>query len=128
MTSSKKHSLKEEFVLPRVARGATLLFSTCWLLGMTLLCWRVLPFVYGRDSVPLHYNIYVGIDAFGPWWMLGYVPCAALVMVGLNALLALVFLKKRPMLAVAVWMATAGVGILALLAIIRIVLINLAYG
>lgn len=107
---------------------ATGVFAISWMLGLALLSWRILPLMYGRGSVPLHYNIYVGIDAFGPWWMLFEVPIAALAIALGNALIAGVFLKKRPMLAVAVWSTTLFVGVLACIALVRIVIINIAYG
>lgn len=111
-----------------VIKIATGVFALSWLLSLILLGWRILPLVFGRDSVPLHYNIYVGIDAFGPWWMLFEVPVIALVIALTNALITGTVLKKRPMLAIAVWSATLFVGILALIAVVRIVLINIAYG
>lgn len=128
MASLKNQPILEEELLPIVAKIATGVFGASWLLSFGLLCWRILPLVYGRDSVPLHYNIYVGIDAFGPWWMLLEVPVLSLVIALLNALFAATLLKKRPMLALALWSGTLFIGILALLALVRIVLINIAYG
>ncbi len=84
--------------------------------------------VYGRGSVPLHYNIFVGIDAFGPWWMLFEIPAEALVIAVANGIIAATFLKKKSMLALALWIATLFIGILSLIALVRIVLINIAYG
>lgn len=107
---------------------ATGVFALSWVLSLVLLGWRILPLVFGRDSVPLHYNIYVGIDAFGPWWMLFEVPAVALAIALVNAFVAGTVLKKRPMLAIALWSATLFVGILAFIAMVRIVLINIAYG
>lgn len=78
--------------------------------------------------MPLHYNIYVGIDAFGPWWMLFEVVIFSLGIALINALFTATLLKKRPMLALATWSATLFVGVLALIALVRIVLINIAYG
>lgn len=128
MAHQKYQPALEEELLPVVRKAATWVFSISWVLGLALLCWRILPLVYGRDSVPLHYNIYVGIDSFGPWWMLFEVSVLSLVIGMLNALLAATLLKKRPMLALATWSATLFVGILAFIALVRIVLINIAYG
>lgn len=128
MAHQKSQPALEEELLPVVRKTATIIFSISWILGAVLLCWRILPLVYGRDSVPLHYNIYVGIDAFGPWWMLFEVLVLSLVMGMFNALVAATLLKRRPMLALATWSATLFVGILAVMALVRIVLINIAYG
>ncbi len=128
MAQQKSQPVLEEELLPVVRKIATWVFGVSWVLGVGLLSWRILPLVYGRDSVPLHYNIYVGIDAFGPWWMLFEVVILSLVIALVNALFAATLLKKRPMLALATWSATLFVGILALMALVRIVLINIAYG
>lgn len=128
MAQQKSQSVLEEELLPVVRKIAIGIFSVSWVLGAGLLSWRILPLVYGRDSVPLHYNIYVGIDAFGPWWMLFEVVLLSLIIGFVNALFAATLLKKRPMLALATWSATLFVGILALIALVRIVLINIAYG
>jgi hypothetical protein len=128
VAQQKSQPVLEEELLPVVRKIATWVFGVSWVLGVGLLSWRILPIVYGRDSVPLHYNIYVGIDAFGPWWMLFEVVILSLVIALVNALFAATLLKKRPMLALATWSATLFVGILALMALVRIVLINIAYG
>lgn len=128
MAQQKSQPVLEEELLPVVRKIATWVFSISWVLGVGLLSWRILPLVYGRDSVPLHYNIYVGIDAFGPWWMLFEVVILSLVIALVNTLFAATLLKKRPMLALMTWSATLFVGILALMALVRIVLINIAYG
>lgn len=128
VAQQKSQPVLEEELLPVVRKIATSVFGISWVLGVGLLCWRILPLVYGRDSVPLHYNIYVGIDAFGPWWMLFEVAVLSLAIALVNALFAATLLKKRPMLALATWSVTLFVGILALMALVRIVLINIAYG
>ena len=128
MAQPKTQTFSEEELLPIVVKTATGVFALSWLLSLVLLGWRILPIVYGRDSVPLHYNIYVGIDAFGPWWMLFEVPAVALVIALINTLFTGTVLKRRPMLALAAWSATLFVGVLAFMAMVRIVLINIAYG
>lgn len=128
MAQQKAQSLLEEDILPPVARISASIFAVCWIGGVSLLSWRIIPLVHGRDSVPLHYNIYVGIDAFGPWWMLCIIPALSLAFAIFNGIFAKTFLKRRPMLAITLWSATLFVGILALLALVRIILINIAYG
>lgn len=128
MAQQKSQPALEEELLPVIRKITTWVFGISWVLGLILLCWRILPLVYGRDSVPLHYNIYVGIDAFGPWWMLFEISVFSLVMGTINALLAATLLKKRPMLAFATWSTTLFIAILAFIALVRIVLINIAYG
>lgn len=128
MAQHKIQPLLEEELLPTVARVSAIIFAICWIGGVALLSWRILPLVYGRDSVPLHYNIYVGIDTFGPWWMLFSIPLLSLVFALINGVCAKTLLRKRPMLALTLWSATLFVGVLSLMALVRIILINIAYG
>lgn len=128
MAIQKQQKGIEEEILPKVRKVATIVFGLCWIFGVALLSWRILPMVYGRGSVPLHYNIFVGIDAFGPWWMLFEIPVWSLVIAIGNGGIAATVFKKKSMLALALWIATMFVGILSLIALLRIVLINIAYG
>jgi hypothetical protein len=58
--------------------------------------WRLFPQVMGRASVPLHYNVYVSVDAFGPWWMLFFAPAlGALTMLINGVLVVLSFQQAR---------------------------------
>ena len=118
----------EEHILPKIARIATIFFAITFVISVGLLAWRVLPLVYGRDNIPLHYNIYVGIDALGPWWMLFVTPAIAFVLACGNAICATWFFKKQPILGIAAWSTTFLVSIFALLSVLHIVLINIAYG
>lgn len=38
-----------------------------WILALGIPAWRLLPNI-NSEQIPLHYNVYLGIDRFGPWY------------------------------------------------------------
>ncbi len=65
------------------------LFSLVLVILMVVLpLWRLLPVVRENPFIPLHYNIYLGIDRFGPWYRIFILPILGLIMLILNLLLA----------------------------------------
>lgn len=61
-------------------------FNLFFALGTNIVMWLWL-FWQTRDfsgHIALHYNIYFGIDSFGPWPELFYLPALGLLFLGLN--------------------------------------------
>ena len=114
--------------LGKTATIATGVFLVFWAAGLGLILWRVMPSAYGREIVPLHYNVHVGIDTFGPWWMLFMVPVMGLAFACLNAIAARIFARRAPALSIAFWITTAAIAPFLFLACASIVLLNIAYG
>ncbi len=119
---------KDTDLLSRVASISTGIFLFFWLLGIGLLVWRVVPLVYGQESVPLHYNVHVGIDMTGPWWQVFLIPACGLVWAILNGLVAQGIRRRAPALAITLWVTTAAIAPLLFLACASVVLVNIAYG
>ena len=51
-----------------------------------ILGWQVKDF---PELIPLHYNIYFGIDSFGTWYQIFLMPLLGLVIIVLNFFLAI---------------------------------------
>ncbi len=47
------------------------------------------------ESIPLHYNIYFGIDLFGPWYRLLIMPLFGVCILLVNGLVALLIIDKE---------------------------------
>lgn len=60
-------------------------------LMIALPLWKLLPIVSDRPFIPLHYNIYLGIDRFGPWYQIFILPVIGGVILLLNLSLAAAF-------------------------------------
>ncbi|OGY47425.1 MAG: hypothetical protein A3J65_04735 [Candidatus Buchananbacteria bacterium RIFCSPHIGHO2_02_FULL_45_11b] len=86
------------------------------------LFWRLKGF---SESVPLHYNIYFGIDRLGPYYQLFFLPFLGLLFILINFSLGAAFFSKEKLLS----QILAGVGsfsqLIFILASIFILLVNI---
>lgn len=48
-----------------------------------------------QESIPLHYNIYYGIDLVGPWWYLFFLPAAGSAVVLANTAFSVILQKSK---------------------------------
>lgn len=55
---------------------------------VALLVWRLAPLVSTHPYLPLHYNIYLGVDRFGPWYHILLLPVLSVVFLVLNLSIA----------------------------------------
>ncbi len=99
-----------------------------WILQIALPVWRILPLIYGQDTVPLHYNIHFGVDSIGQWWKIFTVPVIGFALIGINLFMARMVWPREPMLAYLVMSATLLLEFLLFLAMVFIVLLNISYG
>jgi hypothetical protein len=72
-----------------------------FLLALTLALpvWRVLPLVAEQPFIPLHYNVYLGVDRFGPVRDLFFIPAIGLAFLLLNLSVQTLFSKREKLLA-----------------------------
>src|SRR3989338_8238054 len=50
------------------------------------------------QPIPLHYNVYVGINYIGPWYYLYGIPVIASIIVLINQILGLIFFHRKKFL------------------------------
>lgn len=100
------------------------------LLATTFLpIWRLFPIgLRERIAVPLHYNIYSGIDLFGPWWQIFLIPTIGLVILLLNSILAVVIWPRETVLSYFYLGVCAGCQVILFIAMVFVVMLNLSYG
>ncbi len=122
----KMSEKQEKYSILAMGSLGTLLLVYASVVGIFLV--RVLPLVKGRESVPLHYTVSLGIDAVGPWWRLGELPLLVAVCVLGNILFAKVFLRKHVVFREVMWVTCVAIAILFLLASLHLALMNIAYG
>lgn len=70
-------------------------------LAINLITWVGLYIVFPPtgDVVVLHYNIYFGVDLLGEWYRLLYIPITGTAVLILNAVFALYWQVREPVLA-----------------------------
>jgi hypothetical protein len=70
-----------------------------WLLLVIIPFLRLRPTAEAGQFIPLHYNIYFGVDKFGPWFEIFELPLFGLLVWLINTWLAARFLPRFPALA-----------------------------
>ena len=90
----------------------------------------VIPFWLLRDVVPpgellpLHYNVYLGVDYAGPWYVSLFFPGFATIVLILNTVIATRLRKESKLLANTLVVSAMFVSILTLLALFFVLVLN----
>lgn len=86
--------------LPNVFRDKLLMCM--WLTSALAngLAWWLLysKFHAQTEFVPLHYNIYFGIDLYGPWWRVLILPLSGTLFLFLNLALSFILYQRARMI------------------------------
>lgn len=100
------------------------LFLSLWLnAGLWAgLFWRLKD---AAEFVPLHYNIYFGIDRLGPYYQLFSLPFLGLLFIAVNFLLGAAFFSKEKLLSQILAGISSFSQLILILASIFILLVNL---
>jgi hypothetical protein len=118
-------SFVELMLFHPIYRRSALLSLILVLLTFLLPLWRIAPMVGKQDFIPLHYNIYFGIDRFGPWYYV-FVPAAlGFTLLVINIIFQAAFFRRESVLSYFFAIATVVVEVVLLVAMIFIVLLNL---
>lgn len=78
-----------------------------------------------KTFIPLHYNIYLGIDLFGPWQKIFNLPIIGGVILILNSLLTSLIYNKKELVSYFLITSSAFIQLILLVATTLIVLINI---
>jgi len=95
------------------------------LMTVALPVWRILPMAAQKPFIPLHYNVYMGIDAFGPWYGVFVLPALGAALFLVNLGFQAIFFKRERVLSVFFAVATLLTEIILFVATVLIVLLNL---
>ena len=96
-------------------------------LDFALPIWRIVPLAATRPYIPLHYNIYLGVDRLGSWNQIFFLPILGSGLFLFNLLLQTAAFQKEKLLATMLAVATVLIEVLLLVAMTLIVLLNLSY-
>jgi hypothetical protein len=116
----------------KVAWRASKTFRFCflaafflWFLFTALLFFRLMPGEATGKFIPLHYNIYFGVDKFGPWYSVFELSLFGLLVLILNTWLAARYFERESALAAFLNVVNPIVQFLLLAATYFIILLNL---
>ncbi len=104
----------------------TLIVSVILLIGTFVLpIWRILPLAKEQPFIPLHYNIYFGVDRFGPWAHAFVIPALGLIFLLISLIMQTHFFKKEKMLATFFAISTIFLELTFLVAMVLLILLNI---
>jgi len=108
----------------KIVRYSTVI-SSLFLLGTFFLpVWRILPLAKDVPYIALHYNIYLGVDRFGPVNAILYLPAIGLFFLLLNLFIQARSYKLQKTLSLFFAASTPLLEFILFVAMVLIVLIN----
>ena len=116
-----KNLLRSSALYRRTAVASGILL----VLTIALPVWRILPMAGQKPFIPLHYNVYVGVDAFGPWYDIFVLPVLGAALLVVNLIFQAVFFERERVLSAFFAVATLVTELVLLVAMVLIVLLNL---
>ena len=96
-----------------------------WLASIGLLLWRIVPLAQTTSFLPLHYNVYFGVDQFGPWYRVFVLPVLSFLFLGMSLIMQTRFFHREKMLARFFSVSTTVLLFVFLVATVLLVLLNL---
>jgi hypothetical protein len=89
------------------------------------IAWRFIPLVKPGEPMPLHFNIYFGIDFIGEWYKLLFIPLLGIIFILTNFFLADILYLRDKIISFFLLGASTFAQIILFIAVYMIILINL---
>jgi hypothetical protein len=93
--------------------------------GWGLSLWRFPNLVESGEVIPLHYNIYFGVDSIGPWWHILILPVFATLTLIINFVISLWQVKEHRPFVMILMVTTVLVALLLDIALIFALMMNI---
>jgi len=127
------HQLIDNFKTSPARKNKVILISTIIAIAINIAIWLLLILKFRpialanpeKTTLPLHYNIYWGIDLFGQWYQSFLLPTLGLVIIIINFILAIYYYSKKILASYFFVIAAALVQAFLLISTILIILINI---
>lgn len=113
-------------ILEKFFKDKLLKFSLIFSLLLNLLLWFYLAWQIRKlpSVIPLHYNIYYGIDFLGPWYYLIFLVGFGLALIVFNFFIALTVLTNHKILSYFLLSSLVVIQLLLFMACVAIININ----
>ncbi|TAK03831.1 hypothetical protein EPO34_01575 [Patescibacteria group bacterium] len=92
---------------------------------LALPAWKIVPMRVSEPFIPLHYNVYIGIDRFGPWYYAFIPGVLGATLLVVNTVFQAVFYRRERMLSTFFAVATVFAEGMLCVAMVLTVLLNL---
>lgn len=103
-------------------------FIASWIVWLAVLAapfCRLLPDAEGGQYIPLHYNVFFGVDKFGPWYLIFQLPLLGFLSIVLNNFLAIRLFEREKALSMFLTLTGLLIQFLLLAAVYFVILLNL---
>ncbi|MBU0531137.1 MAG: hypothetical protein ABIG32_00220 [Candidatus Uhrbacteria bacterium] len=120
-----RFAMRDLFRNSPLYRWLTLLSGLLVIATFVLPIWKLIPNLDGANFIPLHYNIYFGVDRFGPWYYIFMMPALGLLLLIINIIFEGIYVKREHILSIFFAVCTVAVEALLFGSMILIVLLNL---
>ncbi|MFZ5364889.1 MAG: hypothetical protein ACOZBH_01660 [Patescibacteria group bacterium] len=127
------HQLFENLKTSPARKNKLILISLFLALGLNIGIWLLLIIKFRaialsnpeKLTLPLHYNIYWGIDLFGQWYQGFIMPALGMAILIFNFILAIYFYSLKILASYFLIVSAAMVQIFLLISVILMILINI---
>ena len=108
-----------------LSRGSLLASFLIFIVTLFLPIWRIMPLAKEQPFIPLHYNVYFGVDRFGPWYYAFVIPSLGLLFVIISAVMQTYFFQRERMLTQFFAWSTLFLELIFFLAMVLLILLNI---
>ncbi len=96
-----------------------------FVLTLALPIWKILPMASVSPFIPLHYNVLFGIDRFGPWYAIFWIPGLGFASLIANTVLSTFVYHQEKFMSTLLMIGSLFVQLTLLCSMTLIVLVNL---
>lgn len=118
-------SITDLYRASRIYRYTTIISLVFIVLSFALPAWKIYPLRDMHPYIPLHYNIYLGPDRFGPWYHTFIPGVLGFTLLIINILFQAVFFRREHVLSLFFAIATVVAELILFVATVLTVLLNL---
>jgi len=118
-------SIKIVWKTSKLFRLSFLISFILWLLLLVMPFFRLTPSADEGNFIPLHYNVFFGVDKFGPWYSVFQLPAFGLFFLLINNWLAARFFEREKILSAFFMVTTVLIQVVLLAAMSFTILLNM---
>jgi hypothetical protein len=107
------------------SRWTSLMSVLLFAATLALPIWRIVPIASEQPFIPLHYNVYFGVDRFGPWYAIFVLPILGFIFLIINVALQVHFVSREKILTRFFAVSTVILELIFLIAMFLIILLNI---
>lgn len=118
-------AIRELYATSHFYRVTSLLSAAFVIVMVALPLWRLYPTGEEDNFIALHYNVYLGVDQFGPWYFIFSIPLLGATLFLLNLTFEIFFFRREHVLSKFFAVATVCAEAILFVATVLIVLLNM---